>query len=178
MTNDELERVMNFIIERQERFSEELREQQELSRELHENNRELQNTARQLQETTHEQQELARVLLDTQAALTESVHGLLAKGSEQDNRLAEHNERIARFERSYIAIADLLRAHDQQITSLTENGNDTNAAVTALTIVVERTTATVERVTTKVEQTNAAVERLSTTVERYIAARGDGDGKA
>jgi hypothetical protein len=66
MDNDELERVMNFIIVRQERIA--------------------------------EQQEKA-------------AEQIVALAGNQ----AEHDERIARFERSYTVIADLLNRHDTQL---------------------------------------------------------------
>ncbi len=64
MTNDELERIMDFIVERQE---------------------------------------FAAVQI---AALAE--------------RQTDHDESIARFERSYTVIAELLQKHDTQITELTD----------------------------------------------------------
>jgi len=74
MDNDELERVMNFIIVRQERIA--------------------------------EQQEKA-------------AEQIVALASNQ----AEHDERIARFERSYTVIADLLNRHDTQLVALTDGLN-------------------------------------------------------
>lgn len=74
MTNDELERVMNFIIERQERIA--------------------------------EQQEISATQIGALASLQTS-----------------NDERIARFERSYIAISDLLQKHDGQLVALTDGLN-------------------------------------------------------
>ena len=68
MTPEELERVMNFIIERQE---------------------------------------VAAAQIAALAA-----------------RQSDHDERIARFERSYTAIASLLQKHDTQIEALTEGVNN------------------------------------------------------
>ncbi len=73
---------------------------------------------------------------------------------------AEHDERIARFERSYTVIADLLQRHDSQIVTLTDNANNVNEAVAGLAM--------------NLAELNASVSRLSTTVERYIKARGNG----
>ncbi|HEX8474555.1 MAG TPA: hypothetical protein VF666_11015 [Pyrinomonadaceae bacterium] len=67
MTNDELERIMNFIVERQE------------------------------------------VAAGQIAALAANQ--------------AEHDERIARFECSYTAIAELLVRHDTQLVALTDSLN-------------------------------------------------------
>lgn len=57
-----------------------------------------------------------------------------------------HEERIARFERSYIAIAQLLEKHDAQLEALTGG----------LNIVTDE------------------LAKLTRLVTRYIAARGDG----
>ncbi len=74
-------------------------------------------------------------------------------------QLDEHNGRIARFERSYTAISDLLRQHDPQLVTLTKNANDTNQAVANLT--------------GNVAELNGTVTRLVETVDRYITARGN-----
>jgi ABC-type transporter Mla subunit MlaD len=81
MTNDELERIMNFIIERQERI-------------------------------TEQQQETQAVLGETQTILAE-----LAR------RDSDKEQRIARFERSYVAIGELLAKHDDQLVTVTDNVN-------------------------------------------------------
>lgn len=81
MSNEELERIMNFIIERQEYASE----------------------------------QIAR-LTEAQARLTEQQGG--------------HEERIARFERSYVKIAQLLEKHDDQLEAVTKNLNDLTTLVT------------------------------------------------
>ena len=102
MDNEELERIMNFIIERQEY------------------------TAAQL------------------ARLTEAEAG--------------HEERIARFERSYVAISQLLQKHDNQLVAVTEGLNN---------------------VTDQLAVVSVELAKMSTLVNRYIAARGDGgDGGA
>jgi len=96
MTNDELERIMNFIIERQERIT--------------------------------EQQELTQTILIQLA-----------------RRDDDKEQRIARFERSYTAISDLLVNHDDQLIAVTDNVNKLTDVVAA----------------------------LSATVDRYISARGN-----
>jgi ABC-type transporter Mla subunit MlaD len=90
MSNEEFERMMNFIIERQEYAAAQLAQ-----------------------------------LIEMQA---------------------DHDERIARFERSYVTIAQLLEKHDKQLDSVTEGLNN----------------ATTE------------IAKLATLVNRYIAARGNG----
>lgn len=150
MTNDELERVMNFIIERQERVT----AQYERIAAQHE----------QFSAEMREQQELARVLLDTQAALTESVIRLTTKD-------ADHDERIARFERSYIAITELLRAHDSQLGENTTSINGTNDTVRELV-------TTVAQHDTQIGAMTDGINNLSRIVERYITARGANGGKA
>lgn len=89
MTNDDLERVMNFIIAQQER------------------------TSAQQERTSAQQEQTAEQI------------GALA------GNVVEHDQRIARFERSYTAIADLLQKHDGQIGALTD-------AVQQLTQTVDR----------------------------------------
>ncbi len=103
MTNDELERIMNFIIERQERIT----EQQELTQTI-------------LIQLARRDEELAR-------------------------RDDDKEQRIARFERSYTAISDLLVNHDDQLIAVTDNVNKLTDVVAA----------------------------LSATVDRYISARGN-----
>lgn len=167
MTNEELERIMNFMIEREERIFE---QQERFSVEM------------------REQQELARILLNAQVSLTE-------KQAQQDEKQAQQDERIARFERSYTTIAGLLQRHDSQIVALTENSNNTTAVVAALVTTVEQlsvkiestnanvdrlsanvelTRANVDRLSANLELTRANVDRLSVVVERYIAARSNG----
>lgn len=117
MTNDELERIMNFIIERQERIT----EQQELTQTI------LIQLARRDEQLARRDEELAR----------------------RDEQLARHDDdkeqRIARFERSYTAISDLLVNHDDQLIAVTDNVNKLTDVVAA----------------------------LSATVDRYISARGN-----
>ncbi len=96
MTNDELERVMNFIIARQEQGAEQLAQAETIINALAQNQRQT----------------------DEQLAALAASHG-------------DHDERIARFERSYSAIADLLQKHDGQIDALT-------GAVNQLTDTVNR----------------------------------------
>ncbi len=118
MTNEELERIMNFIIERQER--------------------------------TVEQQ-------------------------------AEHDERIARFERSYTAIANLLQQHDEQLVEVTTNLNGANRAVEVLAANAVRHDAQLEvlaanavRHDAQLEALTVSISDLTVTVNRYITARGNG----
>jgi chromosome segregation ATPase len=88
MDNDELERVMNFIIQRQEVAA----EQQAITAE--------------------------------QMAQAETIINALAKSQlHADEQLESHGERIARFERSYTVIADLLNRHDTQLVALTDGLN-------------------------------------------------------
>jgi len=103
MTNDELERLMNFIIERQEHIT----DQQAISAE--------------------------------QLAQAETIMAALAQSQLQtDKRLTAQDERIARFERSYMAIADLLERHDGQIVAVTANVNKLTEVVSSLSATVDR----------------------------------------
>ncbi len=110
MTNEELERMMNFIIERQER--------------------------------TVAQQ-------------------------------AEHDERITRFERSYVEIAELLKAHDAQLVGVTTNGNAISTAVESLAAIAVRHDETVKRHDEQIAEMRESINRLTRAVERYITARGN-----
>lgn len=96
MTNNELERIMNFIIERQERIT--------------------------------EQQE------QTQTILAE----LARRDDELASRDDDKEQRIARFERSYTAISDLLVNHDDQLIAVTDNVNKLTIVVAALSATVDR----------------------------------------
>jgi len=129
MTGDELERMMNFIIERQEYTA---------------------------------------------------AH--LAKFTEQQ---ADHNERIARFERSYTVIADLLQKHDTQIESLTGGVNNLVMTVEghdfkigALTDWLNDLVTTAKKHDTQIEAMTEGLNKLVTTVNRYITARGNGSNGA
>jgi hypothetical protein len=81
----------------------------------------------------------------------------LARLTATVERVAEaqegHEQRILRFERSYVAISELLTRHDVQLEAVTNDGNATNAAVSNLIV---------------------TVDRLGGIVERYITARGNG----
>ena len=112
MSNEELERIMNFIIERQEYTTAQL------------------------------------------AKITEA-HDRSAE------RLDDHDERNARFERSYVAIAQLLEKHDDQLLAVTEGLN----SVTDRLAIVSHGLANV----------TVGLDRLTTLVDRYIAARGNGE---
>ncbi len=74
MTNDEIERIINFIIESQERIT--------------------------------EQQHETQIIL-----------------AELARRDSDKEQRIARFERSYVAIGELLAKHDDQLVTVTDNVN-------------------------------------------------------
>jgi crotonobetainyl-CoA:carnitine CoA-transferase CaiB-like acyl-CoA transferase len=96
MTTDELERIMNFIVERQEQGADQL-------------------------------------------AQAEAIITALAESQLQtDKRLAAQDERIARFERSYSSIADLLAKHDNQLVNVTDNVNKLTGVVTTLSETVDR----------------------------------------
>ncbi len=89
MTNDEIERIMNFIIERQERVAEQ------------------------------------QAVTAAQLAQSEAIINVLAKRQlEADEQMDDHDERIARFERSYTVISNLLQKHDTQIDAVTEGLNN------------------------------------------------------
>jgi chromosome segregation ATPase len=99
-------------------------------------------------------------IVESLARLTATVERVAAaqEGHEQritqaERRDDEASERIARFERSYVAISDLLVRHEVQIEAVTNDGNATNAAVSNLIV---------------------TVDRLGVIVERYITARGNG----
>jgi hypothetical protein len=74
VTNDEIERIINFIIESQERIT--------------------------------EQQHETQIIL-----------------AELARRDSDKEQRIARFERSYVAIGELLAKHDDQLVTVTDNVN-------------------------------------------------------
>lgn len=102
MSNEELERIMNFIIERQEYASEQIA---------------------RLTESQNRFDEAQAVLSEQQSRLVEQQSRLVEQQS-------DHEERIARFERSYVAIAQLLGKHDDQIEALTKGLNDLTTLVT------------------------------------------------
>ncbi len=61
-------------------------------------------------------------ILEQQAQLTATVQRL---AESQQN----HEERIARFERSYVAISELLVSHDSQLVAITDGINDLTSVV-------------------------------------------------
>jgi chromosome segregation ATPase len=116
MNNEDLERIMNFIIERQERASVQIER-----------------------------------LIESQDKMIE----------QQGN----HEERIARFERSYTTIAQLLNKHDDQLDAVTAGLNNVTEGLNAVT-------ANLSNVTDR-------LAKLTTLVTSYITARGNGsDGGA
>jgi chromosome segregation ATPase len=60
-----------------------------------------------------------------QLALSEAlINALAGRQLETSEQLDDHEERIARFERSYTAISALLQRHDTQLVTLTDNLNN------------------------------------------------------
>jgi ABC-type transporter Mla subunit MlaD len=95
MTNDELERIMNFIIERQEHIADQ-------------------------QAVSADQLAQAETLITTLASQHEETQTVMAELARRD---ADKEQRIARFERSYSTIAGLLEKHDDQLVALTDGLN-------------------------------------------------------
>ena len=74
--------------------------------------------------TPEELERVMNFIIERQEFAAEQIATLAQNQVTHDGRLAEHNERIARFERSYTAISDLLQKHDTQIESLTKGLNN------------------------------------------------------
>lgn len=117
MTNDELERMMNFIIERQERAA----EQQVANAEQLAQSEALINALIVRQDRVSEQQAANAEQLAQSEAL---INALARRQLEMGEQLDDHDERIARFERSYTAISTLLQRHDTQLIALTDGLNN------------------------------------------------------
>ncbi len=174
MTNEELERVMNFIIEGQERITI-LQEQ-------------TQTTLDDLARRDTDKEERIKRFEQSHAAISDLLQrydGQLVTLAENTNNANEevasiaetqsqHDERIKRFERSYTVISNLLQRHDDQLVILTENANKTNEVVAALSVNIINTNEVVAALSVTIANTNATVDRLGVTVERYIAALGNG----
>ncbi len=115
MTNDEIEKIMNFMIERQERFDEQVKR------------------IADLQEQTSQHQKVSAVQLEQAEAMIKLLverHLVHEERLDLDKEtLNEYNDRIKRFERSYTVIADLLQKHDTQIESMTDGINNLTATV-------------------------------------------------
>jgi hypothetical protein len=118
MSNEELERIMNFIIEREE----------------------------------YAATQIVR-LNEAQAKLAEAQFS-------QAGQLDDHDERIARFERSYVVIAQLLEKHDNQLDCVTEGLNNVTDGLA--------------NVTSRLAIVTDEIAKLARLVDRYIAARGNG----
>lgn len=70
-------------------------------------------------------------IIERQEVAAEQLAALAVQQAQMGNAQGDHDERIARFERSYNVIADLLQRHDTQIVALTDGLNN-------LTRIVER----------------------------------------
>jgi DNA anti-recombination protein RmuC len=139
MSNEELERIMNFIIEREEY------------------------AATQIVRLNEAQAKLAEAqtrLAQKQAGLVEAQTGLAQTQSGQAEQLDDYDERIARFERSYVVIAQLLEKHDTQLDSVTEGLNNVTDGLA--------------NVTSRLANVTDEIGKLARLVDRYIAARGNG----
>ncbi|MCP9495140.1 MAG: hypothetical protein MSG64_11895 [Pyrinomonadaceae bacterium MAG19_C2-C3] len=181
MTNEELKRVMNSIIERQERIT----IQQEQT----------QTTLDELAHRDADKEERIKRFEQSYAAISDLLQrhdSQLATLTDNATNIAEtqsqHDERIKRFERSYAAISNLLQRHDSQLVILTENANktnevvaglavsiiETNEVVAGLAVSIIETKEVVAGLAVSIAKTNATVDRLGVTVDRYIAALGNG----
>ena len=192
MTNDELERIMNFIIERQERTA----EQQAANAEQLAQSDVLINALIERQERVSEQQAANA----EQLAQSESLINALARRQlEMGEKLDDHDERIARFERSYTAISNLLQAHDKQIVTLTDGHNmliERQERITEQQVISAEQLAQSEAIInalakrqlemgeqlgdhrTQMNTLTEGLNNLVRTVDRYITARGNGGGEA
>ncbi len=115
MTNEELERATTSIIEWQKIAAEHI--------------------ARLASKQTEHNEVMAK-LASRQVEHDENIALLASRQVEHDENMSmlsagqvEHDERIARFERSYIAIANLLQKHDGQLDALTDGLNRLTQAV-------------------------------------------------
>ncbi len=174
MTNEELERMMDFIIERQNFAAAQIASIAE--------------TQSQQDERIKRSERSYSIISD----LLQRHDGQLMENANKTDAIAEtqsqHDERIKRFERSYTAISDLLQRHDDQLVILTDNANHTNEVVAGLAMSIAETNEVVASLATSIintkevvaglavtiANTNATVDRLGVTVERYIAALGNG----
>lgn len=192
MTNDELERMMNFIIERQERTA----AQQAANAEQLAHADLLINALIERQERVSEQQAANAEQLAQSEAL---INTLARRQLEMGEQVDDHDERIARFERSYTTIANLLQRHDTQIVALTDGHNKLverqeriteQQAVSAeqlaqaeviINVLARRQLEVSEELSDHDAKMNAITEGLNnliTTVDRYITARGNGGSEA
>jgi chromosome segregation ATPase len=87
---------------------------------------------------------------------------------------AEHDERIARFERSYTAIAELLQRHDSQLVEVTTVSNEARGTIEDLARVAARHDASDVRHDEQIAEMRENINSLTRTVDRYINARGNG----
>ena len=171
MTNDELERMMNFIIEQQTIGAEQLAQAGTTINALIER-----------QERIAEQQASnIEQLAEADAIINALARRQLELGEQSD----DHDERIARFERSYIAISTLLEKHDMQIVALTDGHNK---LVERQERIAEQQAVSADQLAQAETIINALAQRqldvgeklddLITTVNRYIASRGNGNSGA
>jgi chromosome segregation ATPase len=89
----------------------------------------------------------------------------------------EHDERLARFERSYAVLVKLLEKHDAQIIAVTTDGNKANRAIEDLATIAIRSDETVAGHDKQIAELRDSINNLTRTVDRYITSRGNnGDG--
>lgn len=85
----------------------------------------------------------------------------------------EHDERLARIERSYAVLVKLLEKHDAQIIAVTTDGNKANRAIEDLATIAIRNDETVAGHDKQIAELRENINSLTRTVERYITARGN-----
>ncbi len=79
--------------------------------------------------TNDELENLMKFIVERQAETAERMAEMNARQATMLERQDDHDERIARFERSYTVIAGLLQKHDTQIEDLTTALNRLSATV-------------------------------------------------
>ncbi len=86
----------------------------------------------------------------------------------------EHDERLARFERSYAVLVKLLEKHDAQIIAVTTDGNKANRAIEDLATIAIRNDETVAGHDKQIAELRESINNLTRTVDRYITSRSNG----
>lgn len=177
MTNDELERMMTFIVEAQARTA----AQQAANAEQLAQSEALINALIERQERTTKQQAATAERMAVSEAL---INALAQRQLEMGEQLDDHDERIARFERSYTAISNLLQKHDTHLVALTDGHNN-------LVELQERTAQQQSATAEQLAQAEAIINALAlrqmdgtkklddliAIVNRYITARGNGGSR-
>ncbi len=179
MTGEEMQRAIDFILAQQAKFVEQDHQmQQRLEQTSAEHTRRFEEMSAEhlsrmavLEEIVTQNRQLIQTLAERQLATEDDV-------ITQRERLEEDEKRIARFERSYLTISDLLAKHDAQLVIVTDSVNDViDKQEVHEEQLVEIRDAQLAEIKENIVTLTANINELTTNVNRYISARNNGSNE-